>query len=190
MQKKEIQIHSTSGLTSGMVSGMGLGMGTSMGIGMDSGVGKGNTNFKSSQYTFKASGPTYSKNITTQSKIISTKEQSNEQYINGGSDSNMMNAGVSMNKAIYGDMRAKVGDESQFRFASYNSLGDEGNQNMIKLRISNRSENEQKNKYDKTVKALAYQTNNEIGNGKIMIEKRKKIEFIREDPEEKNFLKI
>lgn len=47
-----------------------------------------------------------------------------------------------------------------------------------------------KNKYDQTVKALASQTNNAIGNGKIMIEKRKKIEFIREDPEQTNFLKI
>ena len=199
IQKKEIQIRSSSGLASGgmasgmasgMVSGMGLGMGTSMGIGMDSGVGKGNTNFKSSQYTFKASGPNFNKNISTTTKIISTREQSNGQYINGASDSNMINAGVSMNKAIYGDMSAKAGGESQYRFSGYNSLGEEGNQNMIKLRISNRSENEQKNKYDQTVKALASQTNNAIGNGKIMIEKRKKIEFIREDPEQTNFLKI
>lgn len=102
----------------------------------------------------------------------------------------MMNAGVSMNKAIYGSMSSKAGGESQYRFSGYNSLGDEGNQNMIKLRISNRGENDQKNKYDQTVKALASQTNNAIGNGKIMIAKRKKIEFIREDPEPANFLKI
>ena len=204
IQRREIQIRSASGMDSGMglgmasglesrmLSGMRLGMGESMGIGMDSGKGKGNTNFKSSQYTFKASGPTYSKNIATQSKIITTNEQSNGQYISSANGSNMMNSGVSMNKAIYGDLSAKAGGESQYKFTAFNSLSDEGNQNMIKLRISNKSENEQKNKYDKTVKSLASQTNNLIGNGKgnIMIEKRKKIEFIREDPEETNFLKI
>jgi hypothetical protein len=197
IQRKDIQIRSASGmasgmasgLASGMTSGMGLGMGASMGIGMDSGVGKGNTNFKSSQYTFKASGPSYS---ITQSKLITTNEQSNGQYISGTGGSNMINGGVSMNKALYGDYSAKTGGESQYRFKAFNSLSDEGNQNMIKLRISNKSENEQKNKYDKTVKSLASQTNNLIGNakGNIMIEKRKKIEFIREDPEQTNFLKI
>ena len=198
LQRKEIQIQSASGMgagmASGMVSGMGLGMGTSMGIEMDSGIGKGNTNFKSSQYTFKASGPNYNKNITTQTKIITTGEQSNEQYINGASGNNMVNTGVSLNKVIYGDLSSKAGGESQYRFKAFNSLGDEGNQNMIKLRISNKSESEQKNKYDKTVKSLASQTNNLIGNvngnRNIMIEKRKKIEFIREDPEQTNFLKV
>ena len=198
IQRKDIQISSASGMASGMISGMGFGMGASMRVGMDSDIGKGNTNFKSSQYTFKASGPTYSKNIATvtQSKIIKTSEQSKGQYISASGGSNMMNAGVSMNKDIYGNLNANVGGESQYKFRAYNTLAEEGNQNTIKLRISNKSENEQKNQYDKTVKSLANQTNNLIGNvngnGNIMIEKRKKIEFIREDPEpeQTNFLKI
>ena len=196
IQRKDIQIGSASGMASRMLSGMRLGMAANMGVGIDSDIGKGNTNFKSSQYTFKASGPTYSKNISTQSKIITTSEQSNGQYKSGAGGNNMINTGVSMNKAIYGDLNANVVGESQYKFRAYNTLAEEGNQNTIKLRISNKNENEQKNQYDKTVKSLANQTNNLIGkvngNGKIMIEKRKKIEFIREDPEpeQTNFLKI
>ena len=83
--------------------------------------------------------------------------------------------------------------------SSFSSFGEQGNQNMIRLRVKNNSEKEQKNKYDKTVKSLASQTKSLIGNrstgsnrnSKKIMEKRKKIEFIREEPDEQtNYLKI
>ena len=64
---------------------------------------------------------------------------------------------------------------------SYRNPDSDDKKNKFKLRVQ--EENEQKNKYDKTVKNLANQANNLIG-------KRKKIEFIREDPEPQNYLRV
>ena len=73
----------------------------------------------------------------------------------------------------------------------FGNLGEQGKQS-IKLRVS--SENEQKNKYDKTVKNLASQTKNLIDmnmrDTRNIIGERKKVELIRDDNEQTNFLKI
>ena len=68
-----------------------------------------------------------------------------------------------MGKNSYGDITKNVTEEN-YKLANLPSFGDQGRQNLFKLRVSSTSENEQKNKYDKTVKSLASQTKNLIGN--------------------------
>ena len=78
-------------------------------------------------------------------------------------------------------------------FTSFPSFGEQGNPKVFKIRKSSKAESEQKNKYDKTVKNIAIQTKKIIGkiNGNNnLIEKKKKIDFIREEPEETNYLRI
>ena len=57
----------------------------------------------------------------------------------------------------------------------------------VKLRME---ENRQKSQYDKTVKNLVFQTKNIMGNMLGSKGKQKNIEFLREDPDVKNYLKV
>ena len=58
---------------------------------------------------------------------------------------------------------------------------------FIKLRME---ENKQKTKYDQTVKNIVHQTKNLVGNMLGLGGKQKNIEYIREDPDVKNYLKV
>ena len=51
-------------------------------------------------------------------------------------------------------------------------------------------ENRQKSQYDKTVKNIVFQTKNIMGNMLGLGGKQKNIEFVREDPDVKNYLKV
>ena len=57
----------------------------------------------------------------------------------------------------------------------------------VKLRME---ENKQKSQYDKTVKNIVFQTKNIMGNMLGLGGKQKNIEFVREDPDVKNYLKV
>ena len=57
----------------------------------------------------------------------------------------------------------------------------------VKLRME---ENRQKSQYDKTVKNIVFQTKNIMGNMLGLGGKQKNIEFVREDPDVKNYLKV
>ena len=149
-----------------------------------------------SNFEFKFTGPSFGKKmnaINTQTKLLVT-ENSSGNIAEGNSSSNVMNAEI--NK-VSGHLNVKSGGERKRNISSFSSFGEQGNPNVIKLRVKSSSENEQKNKYDKTVKSLASQTKSLIGNGgtgsnrNSKKEKRKKIEFIREEPDEQaNYLRV
>ena len=159
------------------------------------GLGMGGEKSQSSNYEFKLTGPSFGKKIASQTNIVATENLSGNN-VESNSVSNAMNAGISINK-ISGNLNIKSGGERERNISSFSSFGEQGSQNMIRLRVNSNAENEQKNRYDKTVKSLASQTKSLIGNGssnrnsKKMMEKRKKIEFIREEPDEQaNYLRI
>ena len=56
-----------------------------------------------------------------------------------------------------------------------------------KLRME---ENRQKNQYDKTVRNLVHQTKNLMGNMLGISRKEKKIEFVKEETGDNNYLKV
>ena len=100
-------------------------------------------------YEYKLSGPSMNKTVVTQTKIISS---GNSQ---GKFNDNIMSKGSITSKGN------TIGES--LNLTTFKSFGDDGNQTSFKS-ISNKSENEQKNKYDKNVKSLASQTNNIITN--------------------------
>ena len=196
--------------------------GGKFGLGLES-----SKNLKTSNYDYNLFGPSFNKNIISQTKII-TSENSSGKY--NDNESNLMNEGISISKKSYGEMNKKITGEIN-KYSNFPSFGEQGNQNMFKIRVLSNAENEQKNKYDKTVKYLAAQTKNLIGNMKgnmsmemsgnmnsssnmnsniimrskmamvqndnnmrdtrnIMREKKKKIELIREDSDQPNYLKV
>ena len=101
------------------------------------------------------SGSLSGNNFISQTKIITTGK-SQQNYMGSSNGGNFMYRGT----AGDGDSKNKISEES-YKYVSFTSFGDQGKQSM-KLRVS--SENAQKNKYDKTVKSLATQTKNLIGN--------------------------
>ena len=92
-----------------------------------------------------------------------------------------------------GSVLEKNSKKENIKFTSFPSFGEQVNPNLFRIRKSSKAESEQKNKYDKTVKNIAIQTKKIIGKineNNNLIEKKKKIELIREEPEEKNYLRI
>ena len=156
-------------------------------------LGMGGEKTQQSNYEFKFKGPSFGKKVTSQTKLVATENSTGNIM-----ESNSGNVGISINK-VSENLNVKSGAERERNMSSFSSFGEQGSQNMIRLRVKNNSEKEQKNKYDKTVKSLASQTKSLIGNrstgsnrnSKKIMEKRKKIEFIREEPDEQtNYLKI
>ena len=134
--------------------------------GQDIGLGMSGGKIRKSggvKYEYEYSNPSNSRAIITETKIINEKSP----RIYNSSSGNILNAGVSISKNEYGDINKNVAEES-YKLANFPSLGEQGKQNVFKLRVSSTSENEQKNKYDKTVKSLASQTKNLIGNVNMM----------------------
>ena len=132
--------------------------------GLDVGLGMSGEKVRKSggvKYEYEYLNPSNSKTVITQTKIIN--EKSPRIYNSNG---NILNSGISMSKNSYGDITKNVTEEN-IKLANLPTLGEQGKQNVFKLRVSSTSENEQKNKYDKTVKSLASQTKNLIGNGNI-----------------------
>ena len=119
------------------------------------GISGGKVGKSGYKYEYEFSGPSNNKSSISQTKIITGKSTGG--IFNG--NNNVMNAGNSFNKT---DMNKNITGET-FKFTN-SSFADQGRQNLFKLRVSSNSENEQKNKYDKTVKSLANQTLNLIGN--------------------------
>ena len=97
-------------------------------------------------YKYEYSGPSNNKNIIKQTKIIT----GNSPVIFNDSGAN---AGISISKNVSAE---------NYNLTNLPSFGEQNKQNVFKLRVSSNSENEQKNKYDKTVKTLANQTKNLI----------------------------
>lgn len=89
-----------------------------------------------------------------------------------------------------GSVLEKNSKKENIKFTSFPSFGEQGNPNLFRIRKPSKAESEQKNKYDKTVKNIAIQTKKKINENNNLIEKKKKVEFIREEPEEKNYLRI
>lgn len=89
-----------------------------------------------------------------------------------------------------GSVLEKNSKKENIKFTSFPSFGEQGNPNLFRIRKPSKAESEQKNKYDKTVKNIAIQTKKKINENNNSIEKKKKAEFIREEPEEKNYLRI
>jgi hypothetical protein len=132
--------------------------------GLDVGLGMSGEKVRKSggvKYEYEYLNPSNSKTVITQTKIIN--EKSPRIYNSNG---NILNSGISMSKNSYGDITKNVTEEN-IKLANLPTFGEQGKQNVFKLRVSSTSENEQKNKYDKTVKSLASQTKNLIGNGNI-----------------------
>ena len=101
------------------------------------------------------SGSLSGNNFISQTKIITTGN-SQQNYMGSSNGGNFMYRGIGGDR----DLKNRISEEN-YKYVSFTSFGDQGKQSM-KLRVS--SENAQKNKYDKTVKSLATQTKNLIGN--------------------------
>ena len=122
--------------------------GYGIGLGMEGGKLGKNTGYR---YEYEYSGPSNNRNIIKQTNIITEKSPV---IFNGSS----ANAGISFSKNV---------TTENYNLTNLPSFGEQNKQNVFKLRVSSNSENEQKNKYDKTVKTLADQTKNLIENVKV-----------------------